>query len=91
MVGAFAEFERDIIADRTQEGLAAARARGRKGGRPVKLTPAKAKAARQMYDSGEQTVGQIARILGVSRATIYRHLDPSVRELGLEVKANLAG
>jgi len=58
-------------------GLAAARARGRVGGRPPAMTPEKIAVARQMYDSREHTVEAIAKTLGVSRKTIYRHLDPS--------------
>jgi DNA invertase Pin-like site-specific DNA recombinase len=71
---ALAEFERDLIRERTQAGLAAARARGRKGGRRTVMTPEKLALARSMYDSGEHTVAAIASVLGVSRASIYRHL-----------------
>jgi DNA invertase Pin-like site-specific DNA recombinase len=52
----------------------AARARGRHGGRPTVMPPDKVSTARQMYDSKEFTVEAIARVLGVSRASIYRHL-----------------
>jgi DNA invertase Pin-like site-specific DNA recombinase len=72
--GSLAEFERELIRERTNAGLAAARARGRKGGRPVSMTPDKVKVARQMYDAREHTVEAIAQTLGVSRKTIYRHL-----------------
>lgn len=71
--GALAEFERSLIQERTLAGLAAARARGRKGGRPPVMTPLKIKKAREMYDDGEQ-VDAIAETLGVSRKTVYRHL-----------------
>jgi DNA invertase Pin-like site-specific DNA recombinase len=71
---ALAEFERDLIRERTAAGLAAARARGRKGGRPPVMTPTKIAAARRLYDSREYTVAAIAKELGVSRASIYRHL-----------------
>src|SRR5262249_12304993 len=74
LVGALAEFERDLISERTRDGLDAARARGRVGGRPRGMTPQKATLARQMYDTREHTVAVIARTLGVSRASIYRHL-----------------
>ncbi len=74
--GALAEFERTLIRERTMAGLAAARARGRVGGRPPTMTPEKIKVARQMYDSREHTVEAIAQTLGVSRKTIYRHLAP---------------
>lgn len=72
--GALAEFERDLIHERTAAGLAAARARGRMGGRPSCMTPAKVAVARQMYDSREHTVQAIADTIGVSRASIYRYL-----------------
>lgn len=72
--GALAEFERALIVERTQAGLAAARARGRVGGRPTVWTPAKLDAARRMYASGEHDVAAIARALGVSRASVYRGL-----------------
>ena len=74
VMGALAEFERDLIRERTNAGLAAARARGRVGGRPPVMTAEKVKVARQMYDSKEHTVEAIAKTLGVSRKTIYRHL-----------------
>jgi DNA invertase Pin-like site-specific DNA recombinase len=72
--GALAEFERELIRERTTAGLAAARARGRSGGRPTVMTPDKLHAARRMYDQREMTVGQIATVLGVSRTTVYRAL-----------------
>jgi DNA invertase Pin-like site-specific DNA recombinase len=71
--GALAEFERQIIRERTRAGLAAARARGRLGGRPARLTPEKLAAARLMREQ-KRTMPQIAKALGVSRATLYRHL-----------------
>ena len=71
---ALAEFERDLIRERTAAGLAAARARGRQGGRPAVLTGHKLKVAREMHASGQDTVAAIATPLGVSRASIYRHL-----------------
>jgi DNA invertase Pin-like site-specific DNA recombinase len=77
VMGALAEFERDLIRERTNAGLAAARARGRVGGRPPVMTAEKVKVARQMYDSKEHTVEAIAKTLGVSRKTVYRHLAPA--------------
>ncbi len=71
---ALAEFERDLIRERTKSGLEAARARGRKGGRKPSLSPKKIEVARRMYKDGDSTVAEIAKVLGVSRATIYRHL-----------------
>jgi DNA invertase Pin-like site-specific DNA recombinase len=72
--GALAEFERDLIRQRTLAGLAAARARGRAGGRPRSMTPTKIALARQMYDAQQHSLAEIAKTLGVSRASIYRHL-----------------
>jgi DNA invertase Pin-like site-specific DNA recombinase len=72
---ALAEFERDLVRERTAAGLAAARARGRRGGRPSVLTGHKLQVAWEMYASGQYSVAAIAKTLGVSRASIYRHLD----------------
>jgi hypothetical protein len=72
---ALAEFERELIRERTNAGLAAARARGRHGGRPPRLTADQVKTARRLYDQEELTVGQIGDVLGVSRTTIYRALE----------------
>src|SRR4029450_1012201 len=74
---ALAEFERDLIRERTAAGLAAARVRGRRGGRPSVLTAHKLRVAREMYASGQYTVSAIAKTLGVSRASIYRHVGGS--------------
>jgi len=74
MLAAIAEFEHDLIVERTQNGLAAARARGRGGGPKFKMTPTRIAQARAMYDAGQHTVQQIADTFGVSRPTIYRHL-----------------
>jgi DNA invertase Pin-like site-specific DNA recombinase len=71
---ALAEFERDLIRARTTVGLAAARARGRTGGRPTVMTQPKIRLARDMYASRQYTVAAIASALGVSRVSIYRHL-----------------
>jgi DNA invertase Pin-like site-specific DNA recombinase len=64
------------MSERTLDGLAAARARGRTGGQRPKLTRRQAKIAQEMYDSGDHTVAQIAEEFSVTRPTIYRHLDP---------------
>src|SRR5216683_3772705 len=72
--GAPAEFEGDLIRQRTLAGLAAARARGRAGGRPPSMTPTKIALAQQMYDAQQHSLAEIAKTLGVSRASIYRHL-----------------
>jgi DNA invertase Pin-like site-specific DNA recombinase len=74
MFAALAEFERAIIVERTRAGLDAARARGKLGGRKPKITPAQITLARKLRDAGEHSVDEIAALVGVSRATIYRHL-----------------
>lgn len=73
-MGALAQFERELLRERTMAGLAAARARGRNGGRPTVWTEAKLQTARAMYDSRQHDVATIARVLGVSRASVYRGL-----------------
>jgi DNA invertase Pin-like site-specific DNA recombinase len=84
ILGAIAEFEHALMSERTMDGLAAARARGRTGGQKPKLGPRQIKLARQMYDeTGEDgkrkhTVAEIAAEFGVSRPTIYRHLATTV-------------
>lgn len=72
--GALAEFERGLIRERTQAGLAAARARGKVGGRPSVWSEEKAATARALKASGQYDVSSIARVLGVSRASVYRLL-----------------
>jgi DNA invertase Pin-like site-specific DNA recombinase len=80
ILGAIAEFEHALMSERTLDGLAAARARGRTGGQKPKLTPRQARIAQQMYDETDRdgkrryTVAQIAAEFGVTRPTIYRHL-----------------
>lgn len=76
--GSLAEFERGVIRERTKAGLSAARARGRVGGRPVKLTGDDLKAAKALLGDPTITVADVAKRLGVSPATLYRHL-PAVR------------
>ncbi len=80
LFGALAQFEREIIRDRTMAGLSAARARGRNGGRPAKLSPDQVRAARRLYDEREHTVEQIGSIFGVSRTSIYRALRDKPRQ-----------
>jgi DNA invertase Pin-like site-specific DNA recombinase len=71
---ALAEFERDLVRERTSAGLAAARARGRRGGRPPVMTTHKPQVAQELYASKQYTIAAIAKTLGVSRASVYRHL-----------------
>src|SRR5689334_14578886 len=81
--GALAEFERDIIRKRTQAGLSAARARGKRGGRP-KLTPnaRKVALARALYNDKTNTIPEILKTLNISRATLYRYLGKSPNDKG---------
>lgn len=71
-----AEFERELISERTKEGLKSARARGRKGGRPYKMTTAKLRLAMAAMGQQETNVGDLCTELGVTRQTLYRHLCP---------------
>lgn len=75
-----AEFERDLIRERTNAGLQAARARGRVGGRPVALSPDKLRTAIRLYEQQDMTVAQIGEVLGVSRSTVYRALKKATSE-----------
>ena len=72
--GALAEFERELIRERTLAGLASARARGRKGGRPKKLTAKAVAKARLLLSDPSQSATEVAKDFGVSRATLYRAL-----------------
>lgn len=84
LVAALAEFERDIIRERTKADLVAARARGRKGGRPKGLSKEArhtAMIAERLYQDGELTVKQICRQLSISRGTLYNYL----RHRGVDV------
>jgi DNA invertase Pin-like site-specific DNA recombinase len=74
--GALDEFQRELIVEGTHEGLAAARARGRTGGRKPKLTDNQVSHARALYAAEDHTVADIAKLLGVSRQTVYRALEP---------------
>jgi hypothetical protein len=72
--GALAEFERDIIRERTITGLEAARVRGRHDGRPRALEDDKAQLARRLKAEGDHSVSEICPMLGVGRSTLYRYL-----------------
>ncbi|MEI6267736.1 MAG: recombinase family protein [Methylococcaceae bacterium] len=84
---ALAEFERELISERTVAGLASARARGRVGGRPFKMTAAKLRLAMAAMGQPETTVGDLCNELGVTRQTLYRHVSPKgeLREDGLKL------
>ena len=71
LMSALAQFERDIIAERTKEGLKAARARGRKGGRP-KCDSRKLQQAIKLYESNQHTVAEIEELTGIKKSTLYR-------------------
>jgi DNA invertase Pin-like site-specific DNA recombinase len=73
---ALAEFERDLVAERTRAGLAAARARGRRGGRPYKMTATKLRLIQAAIAKPETRIGDLCRELGITRQTLYRHVGP---------------
>ena len=75
--GSLAQFERDLIRERTRVGLEAARARGRKGGRPAKLHEKQVREVRRLYGSRTVTVDEIAAMMHVGRSTVYRCLNAS--------------
>jgi DNA invertase Pin-like site-specific DNA recombinase len=74
ILGALGQMEREIIIERTKAGLRAAAARGRRGGRPPSLDDQKVRAAKAMLSSGTMSANEVARQLGVSASTLYRHL-----------------
>jgi DNA invertase Pin-like site-specific DNA recombinase len=86
---ALAEFERELISERTKAGLASARARGRKGGRPYKMTPAKIRLAMASMGKKDTNVSALCKELGITRQTLYRHVAPTgeLREAGQKVLA----
>lgn len=73
---ALAEFERELISERTMAGLASARARGRSGGRPFKMTAAKLRLAMAAMGQPETVVSNLCEELGITRQTLYRHVSP---------------
>jgi DNA invertase Pin-like site-specific DNA recombinase len=73
---ALAEFERELIAERTRAGLASARARGRTGGRPYTMTPAKLRLVMAAMGKPETKAGELCAELGITRQTLYRHVSP---------------
>lgn len=74
---ALAEFEREMIKERTIAGIASARARGRKGGRPYKMTPAKLRLAMASLGQVETKIGPLCEELGITKQTLYRHVAPT--------------
>jgi DNA invertase Pin-like site-specific DNA recombinase len=90
---ALAEFEHALIVERTQAGLASARARGRKGGRPFKMTVAKLRLAQAAMGQPGTKVAELCGELGITRQTLYRHIDPRglVRPDGEKLLARTRG
>lgn len=82
MFGALAEFERNLMRERTQAGLQAARARGRKGGRLPKLTPQQIDVGRSLAADPKRSVSSICKHLGISRPTYYRYINLKQSEAG---------
>src|SRR5918992_1509840 len=78
--GALAEFERNLIRERTQAGLTAARARGRTGGRPKALTGKQLSIAQALYTDPKNSIAEICRMLKVSKATLYRAIQTELRD-----------
>jgi DNA invertase Pin-like site-specific DNA recombinase len=87
---ALAEFERELIVERTKAGLAAARARGRFGGRPYKMTVPKLRLAMASMGNPETHVGALCKELEITRQTLYRHVAPNgtLREEGRKLLAS---
>ena len=73
--GALAEFERDIIRERTQAGLQAARARGKKGGRPKVLKDKKIAMAQALYNDTNNSIAEICKKMNILRSTLYRYIE----------------
>jgi DNA invertase Pin-like site-specific DNA recombinase len=78
--GALAEFEREIIRERTQAGLASARSRGKVGGRPKALSARQVQILRNMAADPSLTVSDICKTLGIGRTTFYRYMKAGERE-----------
>ena len=87
---ALAEFERELISERTTAGLVSARARGRKGGRPYKMTSAKLRLATASMGQPDTKISELCAELGVTRQTLYRHVSPTgeLRPDGLKLLAD---
>ena len=75
--GALAEFERNLIRERTRAGLAAARARGRKGGRPKTLDKKEREVAIRLYNERKNSIKEICQIMKISKTTFYNYLHQS--------------
>lgn len=88
---ALAEFEREMIKERTIAGMQAARARGRKGGRPYKMTAAKLRLAMAAMGNAETKIGSLCEELGITKQTLYRHVSPKgeLRDDGEKLLRNI--
>lgn len=85
VIAAMAEYERNLTRERTMAGLASARARGRKGGRPKQLDDGQVRVAIALANAGELAIKEICKQVGCSRSTYYRQVAPSLtpdEELG---------
>ncbi|MCC7221469.1 MAG: recombinase family protein [Candidatus Contendobacter sp.] len=82
LFGALAEFERHVIRERTQAGLSAARARGRQGGRPKRLSPHQRELLLRLHQERQHSIAEICQILGISKSTLYNYL----AEPGIEAR-----
>ena len=84
--GALAEFEHNLIRERTSAGLAAARARGRNGGRPLKLDEKKRGLAIKLYNERERSIKEICQIMGISKPTLYSYIHKHDKEAAQRIK-----
>lgn len=91
LFAALAEFERSLIVERTRAGLEAARARGRKGGRPAKMTPARIRMAMTLMADPSNAAQDVAAQLGVSTSTLYRYVDGKGRPTLLSTRMITGG
>ena len=88
VIGAMAEYERNLTRERTRAGLAAARARGRMGGRPKALDESQVKVAIALAEAEELTINQICEQVGCSRSTYYRQVAPNLKKANDEALAS---
>lgn len=88
LFGALAEFERNLIKERTQAGLSSARARGRLGGRPKTLDTNKRELTLRLYRERKHTIAEICTMMGISKSTLYNYLAENLTDAILKTKAN---
>lgn len=80
LFGALAEFERNLVRERTQAGLSAARRRGRQGGRPALLSPTKKALALKLHQERNHTIEEICNMMGISKSTLYNYLSKAGKD-----------